>query len=200
MNNASREIQICFSLAGIGSLLSFLIFKTQSMSHSWMLPLMLVLPVLSIAFFTAGILVLLRKRPRVLAILGRLAFLVCGLWISTISLFIFPSKTTSSSLENLVGILMFVPLGVVLSLFGLYLDVWLSRVLSISRWRIYRYTTKLCCLSLALGPIVALTLNNTPQQLRENASEFSEIIGLIFPMIATAFAISLNSDSLFRDR
>jgi hypothetical protein len=200
MNNASREIQICFSLAGIGSLLSFLIFKTQSMSHSWMLPLMLVLPVLSIASVAAGILVSLRKRPRVLAILGRLVFLVYGLWTSTFFLFILPSETTSDSLGKLVAIFMFVPSGVVFSFFGLYLDVWLSRVLSVSRWQIYRYATKLCCLSLALGPIVALTLNNTPQQLRENASEFSAIIRLISPMIVTALAISSSSKSLFRDR
>jgi hypothetical protein len=197
MHNSIREIQICFFLAGIGSLLSLFLFKTQSMSDWWMPLIMVCLTVSSAGLFTLEFLISLRERPKILRFLRRLIALFLGilcLGMAGLSV-IRPDGSLPLSRSMIVlSVFAFLSPGLVLSAFGLYLDAWLSKVLGLSRWRIYRYSARLCCLTLGLSPIASLA---TEYVLRGNSSDIAKnSLRIVF----SAFGILFYSENFLRDR
>ena len=198
--NSIREIQICFLLAGTGSLLSFFIFKTQSMSDWWMLLIMVCLTVSSAGLFTLGFLTSLRDRPKILKFLGRLVALFSGiLCLGMTGLSVIPTAGSLPLSQGTIVLSVFALLapGLVLSAFGLYLDVWLSKVLGLSRWRIYRYSARLCCLTLGLSPIVALA---TEYVLHGNSSDFSDIAKNSLRIVFSSFGVLFYAEKFLQDR
>lgn len=199
MNNSIREIQICFFLAGIGSLLSLFLFKTQSTSDWWM-PLIMVCTMSSAGLFTLGFLIFLRERPKTLRFLGRLVALLLGiLCLGMACLSEIPTAGSLPLSESMVvlSVFAFLAPGLVLSAFGLYLDIWLSKVLGLSRWQIYRYSARLCCLTLGLSPIAALA---TEYVLHGNTSNFSDIAKNSLRIALSACGIMLYSEKFLQDR
>lgn len=200
MNNSIREIQICFFLAGVSSLLSFFLFKTQLMSAWWMPLIMVCLTVSSAGLFTLGFLISLRERPKILKSLGRLVVLSLGiLCLGMAGLSVIPTAGSLplSRSMTMLSVFSFLTLGAVLSAFGLHLDIWLSKVLGLSRWRIYRYSARLCCLTLGLSPIAALAIEYV---LHGNSSDFSDIAKNSLRIVFSAFGIAFYCDKFFQDR
>jgi hypothetical protein len=200
MNNSIRESQICFFLAGIGLLLTFFLLKTRSMSDEGLIIILVCSTVSSTVLFILGFLVLLRGRPKILRFLGRLIALLLGIGcLRVVGLSVIPPSGSGPVSQSMIVLSVFVFLapGVLVSAFGLYLDVWLSKEFGLSRWRIYRYSVRLCCLTLGLSPIVALA---TEYGLHGNSSDFSDIAKYALQIVVSAFGIFLESEKLLRDR
>jgi hypothetical protein len=204
MNASYRELRICLLLGGIGSLISFLLYRNQSSSYSWMPLLMTCMTVASIGFLVLGFLVALRKNPNLLSILSlRMACLTLGIVCLSLVGFAFMSPEKSQPIFQamliLMGLIVF-PFGCVLSAFGLFLDSWLSRSLRVSRWRIYLYAVRLCCISVGLSPIltlIVLTLvdNSTAREVLRDSRTIRSIIVLV----GASIIMFLNSEKYLRD-
>lgn len=199
MNVPRRELRICLLLGGVGLLVSFLLLQTQLTSYGWMPLLLTVLTVVSIGFLVAGLLIALRGRSKSRNFLIRMSSLAVGLLFLSLvrQAFTLPENAPKEllSIPVLFGFSLF-PLGLMLSAFGLFIDVWLSRSLGVSRWKIYRYGIRLCCIPMALAPILALIVDNP---VRDLGRDF-RIIRPTLSLISLSLVLFLVSEKYLRDR
>lgn len=87
-------------------------------------------------------------------------------------------------------------MGLMLSAFGLSVDVLLSRSLGARQWKIYRYAVRICCISMALAPILALIADNP---VRDLGRDF-KAIRPVLPIITLSIVLFLRSEEYLRDR
>lgn len=198
MNNPRREIWISLLLGGICLLIYFLLLQTQLIIY-WLPILLTALIVVPIGCLVAVLLIVLRSRPKIRIFFIRMSSLAVGiLFLSIVGLgFTMPATSPKEllSIQVMVGCSFF-PLGLMLSAFGLFIDVWLSRSLRVSRWRIYRYGIRLFCIPMALAPIVALIVDNPVGDL----SRDFKIIRPTLPIIGFSILLLLASEEHLRDR
>jgi hypothetical protein len=199
MNVSHRELWICLLLGGIGLLISCLLFQTQLIIYGWMPLFLTVLTVVSIGFLVAGLLIVLRGRFKHCNFPIRMSSLALGLLCLSLVSLAFTSPENSPKelllMPVFVGFLFF-PLGLVLSAFGLFIDVWVSRSLGVSQWKIYRYAVRLCCISMGLAPILALIVDSPARDLGRGFKVICTILSLIsFPVV-----LLFNAEKYLRDR
>lgn len=203
MNTTYREILISLLLGGISLLIAFLLFlllHTQliSFSYGWMLLFLTILLVVPIGCLIAVLLIVLRDLPKIRNFSIRMTSLAVGLLFLSMVGFGFTAPTTSPkellSTQVLLGCLFFPVL--MLSAFGLFIDVWLSRSLGVSQRTIYRYAIRLCCISMALTPILTLMVDNPVGDFRKDF----QIIRHTLPFVSLSILLFRNSEKYLRDQ
>jgi hypothetical protein len=190
MNHISREIHLSLVLGGGGILLALLLVKTQSMALPWMPVLMTILTVVSIGSLSMGLLGLLRGREKILNFLVRLVSLALGILFLMLAFYTnAASKVTPS--EVLMIRLSLGPTGLLLSMFGLYMEFWLVKYAKINPWTIYRYAARLICFSWALGMTSFLVLDNGFNTLADrDPLTFRRF--MIYSILFSSFGLGLN--------
>ena len=144
MNTTYREIWISLLLGGISLLIAFLLLHTQliSFSYGWMPLFLTVLLVVPIGCLVAVLLIVLRGRSKIRNFFIRMSSLAIGILLLSLVNLGFTSPKRSPEELVLMPVLLgfsFFPIGSMLSAFGVFIDVWLSRSLGVSQWKIYRY-------------------------------------------------------------
>jgi hypothetical protein len=192
MNNHSRTILILLLLGISGLLLIWCLPSSLYITIEWMPILMVILSIGSIVCLLIGLILVLSGYDRTSRFLIRIFSLSAGL----LSLYLahmlsYSLKESATRSDALMAFSVTAPVGILLSIFGVGLELWIAKVLKINRWAIYRYAIRLFCFSCAFAMTSYLILDNGFQTLsQKDPLTFRRFI--VYSITFSGFGLGLN--------